>query len=533
MKSNNNLKSPKKVTIDTNRKLDDVVLNALKSGEVLSTSRLGKHFASLYKHKNFLYVNESLYYFNGIFWVKDNKKMCYINLFIANDYYEVLCKIISKFTEKALQDKNHEAIKLINDQQQIVLKLADHKKRETFIKDIICYLVDNEIKFDNIPDLFAFKNKIYDLKTHSLIDGKPDQYITLHTGYDYDEEYDKDKIIEKELDILLNSIFPDSSVKDFYLTCLSLGLIGINNELFIIANGNGRNGKGVLNELACVTFGSYSYVMPSNILLQPLKIGSNPEIANMENKRIIFSREPDSTQQLCSGTIKELTGGSEINARLNHSNDCKTTLKSIFFLECNNKPKISEVTNGDFQRLKDVPFESTAIDETDYLKLEPNDRKNMMIKNIKYKTNEWKNDNKQALFNILIGYYKKYRENNNQLPVSEKINKRTKEYCESSDIIFDWLSDNYTKNNDGKIKLKEIYNSFKSSEQFLNLNIKQKSQYMYKNFIAKLDTNVFLRKNIVQNSKDVYELHGYERKSEETDDEDEEQEIVKKSALDL
>ena len=63
---------------------------------------------------------------------------------------------------------------------------------------------------------------------------------------------------------------------------------------------------------------------------------------------------------------------------------------------------------------------------------------------------------------------------------------------------------------------------------------------MYKNFIAKLDSNVFLRKNIVQNSKEVYELHGYERKSEETDDDtinEEEEEIVKndkrKSALDL
>jgi hypothetical protein len=56
----------------------------------------------------------------------------------------------------------------------------------------------NEIKFDNNPDLFAFKNKIYDLKTHSFINAKPDQYITLHTGYNYDEDYDKDRKIEKE-----------------------------------------------------------------------------------------------------------------------------------------------------------------------------------------------------------------------------------------------------------------------------------------------------------------------------------------------
>ena len=121
----NNLKSSKKTTTDINNTSD----NSIKIGEILSSNLLGKHFASLYKYKKYIYVNETLYFYNGIFWVKDNKKMCNINLFIANDYYQVLCKIISKFTEKALQDKNSEAIKLINEQQQIVLKLADHKKR--------------------------------------------------------------------------------------------------------------------------------------------------------------------------------------------------------------------------------------------------------------------------------------------------------------------------------------------------------------------------------------------------------------------
>ena len=113
---------------------------------------------------------------------------------------------------------------------------------------------------------------------------------------------------------------------------------------------------------------------------------------------------------------------------------------------------------------------------------------------------------------------KKYCENDNQLPVSKPVDDKTKQYCETSDLIFDYITDHYKKCDGSKIKLKEIFNHFKASEQFLNLNIKQKSQYMYKNFIAKLDSNVFLRKNIVQNSKEVYELHGYERKSEETDD---------------
>ena len=524
MQNNNSVKN----ILEKNKKVKNgaTIINEkcstpLRSGELLSTSKLGMHFAALYKNK-FVFVNESLYCYNGTFWEKDTKKMCTINTFVADQYYELLYEILTQFSYDSRKDKNELAS--IHEQSIVILKLLDHKKRENFIKDIICYLVDNEIKFDNNPDLFAFKNKIYDLKSHSLIDGKPDQYITLHTGYDYNIDYDKGKKIEKELDKLLDTIFPDKSVKDFYLTCLSLGLVGINKEKFIIANGSGGNGKGLLNELACLTFGSYSYVMPSNILLNPLKMGSNPEIANMEGKRIVFAREPDSKQQLCSSTIKELVGGSEINARMNHSNDCKITLKIILFLECNNKPKLSEVTNGDIRRMHDVPFEGTAVDEQDYEKLTTEQRKNTFIKNIKYKSNEWKDSNKQALFNILIEYYKKYCEKNNQLPISEKVNNRTRQYCESSDIIYDWLTEFYVKNEDNKInkiKLKDVFNSFKSSEQFLGLNMKERSQYMYKNFIAKLSTNVFLRNNIVQNKDDVYELRGYVKKVETYDDDDE------------
>ena len=57
-----------------------------------------------------------------------------------------------------------------------------------------------------------------------MIDGSPEQYITLHTGYDYDEKYDINKKVQEELDALLDTIFPDKSVKDFYLSCVFLCL---------------------------------------------------------------------------------------------------------------------------------------------------------------------------------------------------------------------------------------------------------------------------------------------------------------------
>jgi phage/plasmid-associated DNA primase len=65
---------------------------------------------------------------------------------------------------------------------------------------------------------------------------------------------------------LLNTLFPEKESKTLYLTILSTGLDGIPLEKFILANGSGGNGKGLLNELMQYTLGEYSYVLLSEIL---------------------------------------------------------------------------------------------------------------------------------------------------------------------------------------------------------------------------------------------------------------------------
>ena len=40
-------------------------------------------------------------------------------------------------------------------------------------------------------------------------------------------------------------------------------------EIFILANGSGGNGKGVLNELMMATLSNYGYIAPNQLLLAP------------------------------------------------------------------------------------------------------------------------------------------------------------------------------------------------------------------------------------------------------------------------
>ena len=76
---------------------------------------------------------------------------------------------------------------------------------------------------------------------------------------------------------------------------MGTGLYGKTLEKITLANGTGRNGKRFLNELAMKTLGNYAYTCPNAVLLSSIKDGANQTIANMDNKIMIFYREPDTS----------------------------------------------------------------------------------------------------------------------------------------------------------------------------------------------------------------------------------------------
>ena len=90
--------------------------------------------------------------------------------------------------------------------------------------------------------------------------------------------------------------------------------------------------------------GNYAYILPSTILLNPLKSnGANVEVANANRKRLVIAREPDAKFKINTSTLRELTGGEEINARGLYSDNTKVNLNLSFVMECNDKPKLDEI----------------------------------------------------------------------------------------------------------------------------------------------------------------------------------------------
>jgi phage/plasmid-associated DNA primase len=94
--------------------------------------------------------------------------------------------------------------------KKYILQLLNKHSRDTFMKDILISVADDDIKFDQNPYLFAFNNKIYDLKLGQFIDPKPELYVSLTTGYNWN---DKDENHQKLIHDIIDTIFPQTELK--------------------------------------------------------------------------------------------------------------------------------------------------------------------------------------------------------------------------------------------------------------------------------------------------------------------------------
>lgn len=468
-------------------------------------NKLAKTFCKLYGCDH-IYYDKIYYYFNGVLWEK-NDTGSKLKLSITNDlsmFYsnkrDTLKKILNTIEDESKRETIQKKIKGIDG---IIKKLEDAPSMNNVFKMITIYIEKglNEIVWEENPYLFAFKNKIYDLKNCCWSSPRREDYVCVYTGYDWIEPSTENK---KVVDDLINTIFPFPEEKKTYMTILATGLCGKTLEKFVNANGSGGNGKGVLNELMETMLGGYAYNCANAVLLAPIKDGNNPTIANMMHMRMVFYREPDTSQsqKLNISTMKELTGGKSINARLNYSNNTKTILCATHILECNERPKLSgRVDDAVVRRLIDVPFRSVFTSKPDEYYGEY-----VFKSDATYKTNEFQNTFKFALFSILLDYWKEYLQKNEDIDefICESVKARTNEYLEDNDEFKNWFDDNYEKTSDKTdvLQINDIYKLYKESETWVSLMSKRERRDLNKKaFLDKVSGNIHFRKYYKEREK--------------------------------
>ena len=184
------------------------------------------------------------------------------------------------------------------------------------------------------------------------------------------------------------------------------------------------------------------------------------------------------------------------------------------FINCNEKPKLqAEITNADARRILDIPFRSTFVKEIDLVDHE----KYIFLAQKKYI------DDEDFIMSLRIPYFK-YLVNNYldvvngegfdiDHVVPDSIKKRTLQYLSNSDYITNWFMETYEKTEDDTdlIQLKDVYDLFKLSEGYSNMNKQEKRTYTKSYFIEKIQNNIFLKSHYKDRERRKDILNRYER----------------------
>ncbi len=311
------------------------------------------------------------------------------------------------------------------------------------------YFLNTEIEFDMNQNLIGMPYKkdgsgfyVYDIETTQFREAVFGDYITKKIRASYEQifhfrnDYDTNEEIGNTINELLKKIQPDEAERNLLLTIMASGLSGRPVEKFIIYNGGGRNGKGLLDEFMVRALGDYATYASVSIITEKTQqsAAANPEIAKLDKKRYVVMKEPEKAIPINNSSMRDLTGGGELQARNLYSSKSSVYLHNTQILEANAKPNLKhDPEKADEERLIDLNFPSTftSADEVD-------EENNMYEAKTEYKTISWQDKHMGGLIGILMDRLTVFKNAGYKLDsfIPETVKARTAAYMMKSFDIF-------------------------------------------------------------------------------------------------
>jgi len=409
-------------------------------------------------------------YNNGWYEYNDNN-------ILINRGNKIPVKLYNDFSD-TLQKYTHEQLILLNindekykEKLKICSKLHERVGDSTFIEKTIkqltnLYLDDNLEKKLNNKNLLSFNNILYDytLNEYRLI--KKTDFITLTCGYDIKYKTIADKIIpninishENNIKKIINSIFEDDEINNFWMVSTALSLFGNKHEKFYIHSGKGGNGKGLLQRLLLNCLGQYYKQVSNNFLMGSIsKGGADTEMSQCVGIRYLSISEPDDSdnKKFNISNLKLYSGGDVISTRGLYKDTFQFIPQFTIHLACNDIPKMSAYDGGVKRRTNIIVYPLEFKDSH----LITN---NIVHRPINYELKDIINNSEfiQTVITMFIKTAFEYK--NIELKPPQKILNNNEEYAKDNNELNGWLEENIEKTNDEK-------DMIKSSELLLMYN---------------------------------------------------------------
>jgi P4 family phage/plasmid primase-like protien len=354
---------------------------------------------------------------------------------------------------------DEDAAKLQSDKHtkclEIQIKLKDSVYKDKVMKECKEKFYDKKFidKLNDKKNLIGFDNGIYDLNKSIFRAGLPSDYVSLSTGYslpvdvknlpvdleeitDLVNSMDGYQELNDALDDFLTKVFPIAGVREYTLRFLASCLSGeIREEKFYFWTGSGGNGKSKLVELIDFVLGDYSRSMDVSFLTTKRGSSSSasPELENIKSARFVYMSEPEKSDIVYVGKLKQMTGGDKMTTRALFRGTTQFKPQFKIVLMCNDLPQLGGNDGGIWRRIEVVKYLAIFTDNERSVN---HDRYQYLADNqLTAKLEQWK-----LVFIVkLLQKYIEYDKEGTRPP--DEVKDETKQYKTSNDIIANWVDD--------------------------------------------------------------------------------------------
>jgi len=432
---------------------------------------------------------------------------------IADIFRRAACVALSEANNEEDASEKEKLDNYARGLSDIVIKLKNTNTQMAVMSQLQMFfkIDDFYANLDNKPNLLGFENGVYDLDTFEFREGRPDDMLTISTGYNYVEEVDE--FVKDEIMQFARSISSSDEMMNYMLMTQAINLHGTKkHELVFFYLGKGRNGKGAIMTLYRVSLGKYLQPCPTALFTKVKQSGSqaSPDVIKLKGVRVASITEPEETETLQEGFFKKLTGGDMVEARGIYEKQIEFKPQCQPIVEMNKRAGISGTSVGMKERLRILYFPYIFVENP----VMPNERK--IDRNLKEKF-ETDIRYRQAYINILISLYKEYHLSKWKLHEPEEVLKEAKGYLDENDAVKNFLFNNYEPCAESVIKGQDLLNAFirttglkKSSTNFYedveNAGYKVDKKYTKRPFAGQtVVLDIQVRSRIVESNDDAKE----------------------------
>lgn len=211
-------------------------------------------------------------------------------------------------------------------------------------------VITRSTEFDNHPDLLNCHNGVVDLRTGELREPDPALMMTHLAGGDYDP-----KAASAAWTKALESVEPNCT--EWFQMRVGQSATGHTPEddMLIVAEGGGENGKSAVMSAIMRAMGSYGRLISHRVLLGTPS--DHPtELMDLRGLRFALLEETPEEGRLDTHRLKATIGNDTITARQMRRDDVTFHTSHSLWINTNFLPQIDTTDHGTWRRLKAMPW---------------------------------------------------------------------------------------------------------------------------------------------------------------------------------